>query len=107
MNTYLWTVILGGCLVTIIPRVLPIALLSRVTLNEKLANFLTYLPISILSALIAAELLIVDNHVAFFENAIRLFATLPTLFVAIKKDNLLFTVLTGIITLAALRFISC
>jgi branched-subunit amino acid transport protein len=105
MNTYVWTIILGGCLVTIIPRVIPITLLSKVTLNETLADFLTYLPISILSALIAAELLIVDNHIAFFENSIKLFATLPTLFIAIKKDNLLLTVLTGIITLAVLRLI--
>lgn len=103
MNTYVWTIILGGCLVTIIPRVLPITLLAKVTLNETLADFLTYLPISILSALIAAELLIVDNHIEFFENAIKLLATLPTLFIAIKKDNLLLTVLTGIITLALLR----
>jgi branched-subunit amino acid transport protein len=104
-KTYVWTIILGGCLVTIIPRVIPITLLSKVTLNETLADFLTYLPISILSALIAAELLIVDNHIAFFENSIKLFATLPTLFIAIKKDNLLLTVLTGIITLAVLRLI--
>lgn len=105
MNTYVWTVILGGCIVTILPRVLPITLLSKITLNEKLTEFLTYLPISILSALIASELLISNNHLVFSENALKLLAALPTLFIAIKKNNLLLTVLTGIITLALMRFI--
>jgi len=105
MNTYVWTVILGGCIVTILPRVLPITLLSKITLNEKLTEFLTYLPISILSALIASELLINHNQLVFSENALKLLAVLPTLFIAIKKNNLLLTVLTGIVTLAILRLI--
>jgi branched-subunit amino acid transport protein len=105
MNTYVWTVIFGGCIVTILPRVLPITLLSKITLNEKLTEFLTYLPISILSALIASELLIRNNQLVFSENALNLLAALTTLFIAIKKNNLLLTVLTGIITLALLRFI--
>lgn len=105
MNTYVWTVILGGCIVTILPRVLPITLLSKITLNEKLTEFLTYLPLSILSALIASELLISNNQLVFYENALKLLAALPTLFIAIKKNNLLLTVLTGIVTLALLRFI--
>ncbi|MBP2630178.1 MAG: branched-chain amino acid transporter [Firmicutes bacterium] len=105
MNTYVWTVILGGCIVTMLPRVLPITLLSKITLNEKLTEFLTYLPISILSALIASEILISNNQLVFSENALKLLAALPTLFIALKKNNLLLTVLTGIVTLALLRII--
>lgn len=106
MTTYVWTVILGGCIVTMLPRVLPITLLSKITLNEKITEFLTYLPISILSALITSELLISNNQLIFYENVIKLLAALPTIFIAIKKNNLLLTVLTGILTLAILRLIS-
>lgn len=105
MNFYVWSVIIGGCIVTVIPRVLPITILSKIRLNKKVEEFLTYIPISILAALIAVELFTVDNKVSIQDNYLELLAAIPTLLVAIKKNNLLLTVIVGIISIAILRFV--
>lgn len=105
MNLYVWSVIIGGCIVTVLPRVLPITVLSKVKLNNKVEEFLTYIPISILTALIAVELLIVDNKVSFKGNYLELIAAVPTIIVSIKKNNLLLTVIVGIVSIAVLRFL--
>ena len=105
MNFYVWSVIIGGCIVTVFPRVLPITILTKIKLNKKVEEFLTYIPISILAALIAVELFTVDNKVSIQGNWLELLAAIPTLLVAIKKNNLLLTVVVGIISIAILRFV--
>ena len=105
MNLYVWSVIIGGCIVTVLPRVLPITVLSKVKLNKKVEEFLTYIPISILAALIAVELLTVENKISFEGNLLELIAAVPTILVAVKKNNLLLTVIVGIVSIAILRFL--
>lgn len=106
MNIYVWSVIIGGCIVTVLPRVLPITILSKIKLNKRVEEFLTYIPISILAALIAVELFTVDNKVSIQGNYFELLAAIPTVFVAVKKNSLLLTVVVGVISIAILRFIS-
>lgn len=105
MNIYVWSVIVGGCIVTVLPRVLPITILAKIKLNKSVEEFLTYIPISILAALIAVELFTVDNKFSIQGNFIELLAAIPTIFVAIKKNNLLLTVVVGVISIAILRYI--
>lgn len=106
MNIYVWSVIIGGSIVTVLPRVLPITILSKIKLNKRVEEFLAYIPISILAALIAVELFTVDNKFSIQGNSFELLAALPTIFFAVKKNNLLITVVVGIISIAILRFIS-
>lgn len=106
MNIYVWSIIIGGGIVTLLPRVLPITILSKLKLNPKIEEFLTYIPISILSALIAVELFTLNNKFSIGDgNYIELIAAVPTIFISIKKNNLLLTVLVGIISIAILRLI--
>ena len=105
MNIYVWSVIIGGCIVTVLPRVLPITILSKIKLNKNVEEFLTYIPLSILPALIAVELLTVDNKFSIQGNSLELLAAIPTLLIAIRKNNLLLTVVVGIISVGVLRFI--
>ncbi len=105
MNTYVWSVIIGGCVVTVLPRVLPITILSKMKLNKRIEEFLTYIPISILTALIAVELFTVDNKFTIKEHSLEILAALPVILVAIKKNNLLLTVIVGVVSIAVLRFI--
>ena len=95
---------MGGCIVTLLPRVLPITILSKIKLSKKVEEFLTEIPISILAALIAVELFTVDNKVSMQSNFLEILAVIPTLLVAIKKNNLLLTVVIGIISIGILRF---
>jgi branched-subunit amino acid transport protein len=105
MNLYVWSVIIGGCIVTVLPRVLPITVLSKVKLNKRVEEFLTYIPISILSSLIAVELLTANNKISIEGNSLELIAAIPTVLIAIKKNNLLLTVIVGIVSIAVLRFL--
>lgn len=105
MNLYVWSVIIGGCIVTVLPRVLPITVLSKVKLNKKVEEFLTYIPISVLAALIAVELLTANNKISIEGNSLELLAAIPTVLIAIKKNNLLLTVIVGIVSIALLRFL--
>jgi len=105
MNSYVWSVIIGGCIVTMLPRVLPITILSKIKLNKKVEEFLTYVPISILASLIVAELFITDNKFFIQGKSLELLAAIPTIIIALKKNNLLLTVLTGVISIAILRLI--
>lgn len=105
MNLYVWSVIMGGCIATLLPRVLPITILSKIKLNKNVEEFLRYIPISILAALIAVELFTADNKFSIQGNSLELLATIPTLLVAIKKNNLLLTVVVGIVSIAILRFV--
>lgn len=53
----IFLIILGSALVTFIPRVLPIAILSRVELPEWAMRWLSYVPIAVMAALVGQELL--------------------------------------------------
>ena len=105
MNMYVWSVIVGGCIVTVIPRVLPITILSKIRLNKKVEEFLTYIPISILAALIAVELFTDNNKISIEGNFVEILAAVPTLLVALKRNNLLLTVVIVIVSIAILRFV--
>lgn len=105
INLYVWIIILGGCIVTLIPRVLPIMLMSKVKINEGIYEFLRYVPISILSALVAADLFTINNTVSLSSKTMQLLAAVPTAIVAIKKNNLLLTVVVGVVSMALIRII--
>lgn len=80
-------------------------LLSRITLPEWGMRWLSYVPISIMSALVAQELFMEDGKFAALNGRVELIAALPTFWVAIKTRSLLGTVLTGILSLLVLRLI--
>lgn len=105
MNYYVWSAIIGGCIVTALPRILPITILSKIKLNKKVEKFLTYIPISILAALIAVEIFTSNNEVSISGNSLVLLASIPTILIAIKKNDLLLTVIVGVISIAVLRVI--
>ena len=103
MNIYVWSVIIGGCIVTVLPRVLPITVLSKLKLNHKIEEFLKYIPISILSALIAVELMTENSSISINSHYAELLAAIPTILIGIKKKNLLLTVISGVVLVAFLR----
>lgn len=105
INSYVWIVILGGCVVTLLPRVLPITLMSKVKINDRIYEFLKYVPISILAALVAAELFTSNNTISLNSKTFELLAAIPTVIIAIKKNNLLLTVVVGVISIALLRIV--
>ncbi|OBZ19197.1 branched-chain amino acid ABC transporter [Bacillus sp. FJAT-27264] len=98
-------IIIGASIVTLIPRVLPIMVLSRKSLPEWLMRWLSYIPVAVMAALVAQELLISDGKLLSLSNNVELWAALPTFLTAIITKSLLGTVGVGIITVMVLRFL--
>lgn len=98
-------IILGAAIVTFIPRVLPLMLLSRIQLPEWGMRWLNYVPIAVMAALVGQELFMRDGKISFSANIIEILAALPTVFIAIKTRSLLATVVTGILSFMVLRYL--
>lgn len=77
--------VLACALVTALPRVLPLVVLSRLRLPVWLVEWLGYVPIAVLSALLTLELYAVPSA-----------AILPALLVAWLTRSLLATVAAGV-----------
>ncbi|MED3561100.1 AzlD domain-containing protein [Bacillus xiapuensis] len=101
----IFLIILGSALVTFIPRVLPIAILSRVELPEWAMRWLNYVPIAVMAALVGQELLMPNGKLEPLKNNLELIAALPAFIIAIVTRSLLGTVVAGIISIMVLRFV--
>lgn len=89
-------------IVTYLPRVLPLVVLSRVKLPPLVLSWLQYIPVSILAALLAPEILMQEGKLAFSWNNPALVAAFPAFLVALLSKNLFYTVLAGMLTMVLL-----
>ncbi|WP_423800693.1 AzlD domain-containing protein [Neobacillus sp. SAB-20_R2A] len=101
----IFLIILGSALVTFIPRVLPIAILSRVELPEWAMRWLSYVPIAVMAALVGQELLMPNGKLSPLTDNLELIAALPAFLITIVTRSLLGTVVAGIISIMVLRFV--
>lgn len=97
--------ILGTAVVTLIPRVLPLALLSRFNLPNWFVRWLSYVPIAVLAALLAQSVLFSDGALNIALNNLALLAVIPTLLIAVRTRSLIWTVVTGVAAMALLRLL--
>lgn len=95
-------IVLGGAAVTIIPRVFPLVVLSKVNLPNWAVQWLKHIPVAVLAALLAQELLLPDGEIAVAGN-LHLLAAVPALLVALLTRNLMGTVITGVVSMLILR----
>lgn len=94
--------LLGAALVTLIPRVLPLIVLSRVQLPEWGLRWLGHIPVAVMAALLAQELLVING--SFSPSPPRLIAALSAFAVAYFARSLLGAVITGILAMMLLRY---
>lgn len=99
----LFITIVLGFLVSWIPRVAPFILVTYKALPKKLLAFLRYLPLAILFSLTLSSLLNEKIGRLPSINALEVIASLPTLIVAYYSRNILYPVLTGILSMALIR----
>lgn len=89
------SLIIGMMLAAFLARYPALALVGRVRLPERVLRGLRFVPVAMLSAIIAPELLIRDNNPALtFANA-YLIGDLVALLVAWRWGNLLAAILAG------------
>ncbi|GIO04003.1 branched-chain amino acid ABC transporter [Brevibacillus reuszeri] len=98
-------IIVGSALVTFLPRVVPLMVLSRMELPEWGIRWLNYVPISVMAALVGQELFVNDGQLTSLWTNVELLAAIPTVLVAIKTRSLLGTVVAGMISIMILRYL--
>jgi branched-subunit amino acid transport protein len=98
-------IVMGAALVTFIPRVLPLMVLTRLQLPDWSLRWLNYVPIAVMAALIGQEIFIQDGAFSPIKNNIELIAALPTFMLAIWTRSLFVTVITGVVASTVLRFL--
>ena len=87
--------ILVMALVTYLPRIIPLLILTRIHLPAPVLEWLKYLPVAILSALLAPALLMPANTWDLSLSNSFLLAALPTFLVARLSRSLMLTVFAG------------
>jgi branched-subunit amino acid transport protein len=96
---------LGMALVTYLPRMAPLVILSRLELPPWLLRWLSFVPVAVLSALLAKELLVNGSHLDVTRNHPHLWAAIPAFIVAAKTRSLMGTVLVGIASMTLVRLV--
>ncbi|MBM3345821.1 MAG: AzlD domain-containing protein [Betaproteobacteria bacterium] len=96
-------IIIGSALVTAIPRIAPMVLLSRIALPAWLRAWLGAVPVAILAALLASELLVPGGRIAGPSGYPALLAILPVLVITALTRSLMGAVIAGMLTISLLR----
>lgn len=91
----LWIIAAMGA-VTYLPRALPLAVLAQMKIPEGFIRWLRFVPVAVLAALLAPELLMHDGAFDLSLNNHYLLAAVPCFLVAAKTKNLLLTVGVGL-----------
>lgn len=103
--TELW-VILGCGIITVASRVLPFAFVKQVSMPAWLIDFLTFVPITIMTALCCQSLFVANpGHLATL-NVANCLAAIPATIAGILTKSLLMVVVVGIMAMAVLRYFS-
>lgn len=89
--------------VTYIPRMLPLAVLSRMNISKGMMNWLSYVPVAVLSALLAPELLIKNGQLSIYFSNTYLLAAIPSFLAGYFSKSIFFTVVVGMVTLVLLN----
>lgn len=92
-------------LVTLIIRVVPFLMISRIQLTETVIKWLSFIPITLFTALILDGIIVQQEGVAGYTlNIPFILVTIPTVFIALFTRSLTTTILVGIVLIAGLRF---
>ncbi|MCE5191618.1 MAG: AzlD domain-containing protein [Actinomycetia bacterium] len=102
-SAYVWTVIVGMGVANYALRFVPVAMLSRLRLPRPVQRWLSFVPVSVMSALVVGEVLRPDGRwLPPLQNP-YLFAALPTGLVYYKWHSFLGTTIAGIIFFLVFR----
>lgn len=102
-SEYIFLTILGCTVATLLSRIMPFLLLKKVSLPQKLLEYLNFVPIVIMSALWFSSLF--EQRMGHLPslNLPYFFASFPTILSAIFTKNLLIIVLVGIASFALIQ----
>lgn len=93
---YIWTVIIGMAIGNYAVRFVPIALLSRLRMPRPVERWLSFIPVSVMAALVVGEVLRPEGEWLHPLQNPYLLAALPTALVYHKWRSFLGTTVAGI-----------
>lgn len=102
MTESIWFMIIGVSIVSILPRILPVALFTRFEFPEPLKRWLSFIAPAVLGSLTALSVLAPDGFINPSIHNRYIWAFIPTLLTAIKTRSLFYSLLVGIVTMALL-----
>jgi branched-subunit amino acid transport protein len=97
--------ILGMLVVTYLPRVIPIWLLSSQSLPPVVTAWLRYVPVAVLAAMLFPALVIQDGSISLGWRNVFLWAAFPTLLVTWKTRSFFGAVVVGMALVALARYL--
>ena len=97
--------IIGMGVVTFVPRLLPVLLLSSKTLPESITRWLGYIPVAVLSAMLVPAIFVKEESIAISGDNLFLWVSIPTFIVAAKTKSLFATVMAGMLMVAGFRLL--
>lgn len=100
-----WLLIALMALVTYVPRYLPMGLAGRVQLPPLLEQALDFVPIAVLTAIVAQAAMIRDGEYAFALDNYHALAALAAFFVAVVTRHLFLTIAAGLICFVLLKLL--
>ena len=95
MEKIVYITILGMALVTYLPRLLPILMLSGRSLPPMLARWLSFVPAAVLSAMLVPSLLMPGGQINLELDNLFLWSAIPTFIVAKWGKSFIGAILTG------------
>jgi branched-subunit amino acid transport protein len=101
-NTNIWLIIIGVSIVSLSPRILPVALLSRFEFPAIIKEWLSFVAPAVLGGLTVISVFAPDGIIDISINNKYIWAFLPTVITAVKTKNLFLTLLVGIAAMALL-----
>ncbi len=96
----IWMMIIGVSIVSLLPRILPVALFSRFEFPEIVKRWLSYVAPAVLGSLTALSVLSPEGAINISLHNKYIWAFIPTFIIAVKTRSLFYTLLTGIVAMA-------
>ena len=104
-QTLIFLTILGMLLVTYLPRVLPMWLLSSKSLPPVVEAWLRYVPVAVLAAMLFPAILVQEQQVRFGLSNVFFWAAFPTVIIAWKTRSFFGAVVAGMVLVALVRYL--
>ncbi|PKI04791.1 hypothetical protein CW744_09230 [Staphylococcus xylosus] len=103
---HMLTIIVLCGVVTWLTRIIPFILITKIKLSERVIKWLSFIPITLFTALIIDGLIEQQEGVMGYTiNVPFLITMLPTIVIAVLSRSLTITILSGIIIMAMLRWV--
>ncbi|MBE5673544.1 AzlD domain-containing protein [Staphylococcus sp. SS35] len=103
MNMLILILLCG--IVTLLIRIIPFIMISKVQLPDVVVRWLSFIPITLFTALVIDSIIQLTPHSdGYTLNIPYIIALIPTVILSIITRSLTITIISGIIIMAALRF---